>query len=161
MHFVCLLAFFKIGSRLYPLSLSPTSTTAGSQDLCTKKKARFPDVGEGKALPSYCSHPGRYHVTSMLPAGSRKSIFLYPGLLCRHRAALPPMAVPPCPVQHQGPAGALTGMTQGCCSTAYQHTTQCQVPLLDTAAVHRKLRTFTANSLCALVKMTHSFSDQA
>lgn len=43
------------------------------------------------------------------------------------------------------------------CSTAYQHKTQCYVPL-GTAAIHRKLQKFTANSLCALAKMTHSSS---
>lgn len=160
---------------MYPLSLSPTSTTAGSQDLCTKMKARFPHLGEGKALPSYCPHPGGYHVTSHAASRLKKEHLSLPWPLVQAQSSSATNGCPtrPCPAprtcrcSHRYDTGLLLHLQS--CSTAYQHTTQCQVPLLGTAAicnlqlspVHRKLGKLTANSLCALANMTHSFPDQA
>lgn len=151
--------FFRIGSQLYPLSLSPTSTTAGSQDLCIKRKVTFPHLGEGRALPSYCSHPGGHHFTSHAASRLEQEplSFPWPLMLAHSSSVTHGFPTTPCLAQkccHMNDMELLLHLQS--CSTAYQHTAQCQVPLLGTAAVHRKLGKFTANSLCALAKMTHS-----
>lgn len=72
-------------------------------------------VKEGPFHPTVHTQVGTIS-PPMLPAGSSKSLFLFPGPLCGCTAALSPMALPPSHGWHQRPAGALTAVTWSCCS---------------------------------------------
>lgn len=112
MFFVCLLAcLLRIGSELF-YHLYHELQLPQEVKACASKWKR---VKEGSFHPTVHTQ-GDTISPPMLPAGSTKSLFLFPGPLHRNTAALPPMALPPSHVEHQGPAGALTGMTWSCCS---------------------------------------------
>lgn len=125
-------------------------------------KIRLPHLGEGRALPSHCSHPGGYHFTSHAASRLKQEPLSFPWSLMRvHSSSLvngsptiPCLAPKTCRCSHSCDMELLLHLQS--CSTAYQHTAQCQVPSLGTAAIQRKLGKFTVNSLCALAKMTHS-----
>lgn len=108
-------------------------------------------VKKSPSILLFTSRGAPFHLPCCQQAQARASFFSLAPNTAHTSSAPSGSPTIPCPA----PRCSHTN-DRSCCSTAYQHTTQCQVPLLGTTAVHRKGEKFTATSLCALATMTHS-----
>lgn len=73
-------------------------------------------VGEGRALPSYCSHPGGYLFTSQAASRLKQEPLSFPWPLTQAHSSSATSGSPTIPCRAPGTASALTGLTWNCCS---------------------------------------------